>query len=243
MTPGTPYDGFAMWYDDAVRTPFYAQFAHPALLEVCGRVQGLRACDVACGTGAFARLLAGAGATVTGVDLSEPMLELARRAERLEPLGIEYAVDDAHTLASLPDDAFDMVTCSLGLTDIPDLSAAMGAMARLLRPGGTLTFSIPHPCFQLPHYEWATMADGRPGMAISGYFDEGHWRSTNTEGVRYRVGAHHRRLETYVDTLVEAGFIIERMTEPRIPEGIQDVYRQLPAFLMVRARKAQPHPP
>ncbi|HAL49192.1 MAG TPA: class I SAM-dependent methyltransferase, partial [Dehalococcoidia bacterium] len=46
------------------------------------------------------------------------------------------------------------------------------------------------------------------------YFAEGFWRSENPDGVRGKVGAHHRTLSTYLNGLVEAGLSLERLVEP-----------------------------
>lgn len=56
-----------------------------------------------------------------------PMIEAARRHESAEPLGIRYLVDDAQSLTAVRAGSFDIVTCQLGLTDIPDLTLALTA--------------------------------------------------------------------------------------------------------------------
>jgi ubiquinone/menaquinone biosynthesis C-methylase UbiE len=79
------------------------------------------------------------------------MIEAARSYEASDPLGIRYLIDDAQRLATLAAASFDVVTCQLGLMDIPDLGAALASAARVLHPGGALVFVIGHPCFLAPH--------------------------------------------------------------------------------------------
>jgi ubiquinone/menaquinone biosynthesis C-methylase UbiE len=67
------------------------------------------------------------------------------RAEQDQPLGISYLLADI--AGWQPDTAFDLATCSFGLSDIDDLDGCLAAVARALRPGGTFAFSILHPCF------------------------------------------------------------------------------------------------
>lgn len=239
-TEGTPYDAVADWYDRFADGPLFTDLIHPGIVALCGEVRDAALCDVACGTGALTRLLAGRDARVTGVDLSEPMLAIARRYEAEEPLGITYVQADAQSLTPLEDGQFDLVTCSHGLTDILDLADTVAAIRRVLRPGGMFVFSIPHPCFQTPHYEWTVLPDGRTGEIVAGYFEERYWRSENTAGVRYRVGAYHRRLGTYLTALADAGFRLERMEEPQAQGAVaveNPGYAELPAVILVRMRR------
>ncbi|MEU3627619.1 SAM-dependent methyltransferase [Amycolatopsis coloradensis] len=101
----------------------------------CGQASG-DVLEVAVGTGLNLPLYPG-GVTLTGIDLSDGMLDIARgRAESLgHPVTLRRA--DAH---DLPFDAgsFDTVVCTLGLCAIPDHGKALGEMARVLRPGGRL---------------------------------------------------------------------------------------------------------
>ena len=82
----------------------------PTLLELVGEVNGQTICDLACGQGCIARALARRGARVTGVDLAEQMVVLARRSEEPEPLGIAYLQDVAQSAHTLPEASFDGTT-------------------------------------------------------------------------------------------------------------------------------------
>jgi 2-polyprenyl-3-methyl-5-hydroxy-6-metoxy-1,4-benzoquinol methylase len=70
---------------------YYRLLIHgPALLAACGNVRGRAALDVGCGQGYFSRLLANAGAAVTGIDVSDKLVARADEIEAREPLGIAY---------------------------------------------------------------------------------------------------------------------------------------------------------
>jgi len=235
-----PYDVIAEWYDQLVRTdPLYRELVLPSLLGLIDDPQGQMICDLACGQGFVARELARQGASVIGVDVSVSLLALARRYEHIEPLGIQYREDNAHVLATIADSSVDGVTCSMALMNIPDLVACARSVRRILKPDGWAVVAMTHPCFQTPRAEWVQKSDGSDVREVSGYFDEGYWKSPNPEGVRGQVGEHHRMLSTYLNTFVDAGFTFERMHEPqatgerakRVPGN-----REIPSILSMRFR-------
>jgi len=235
------YDNIAAWYDATMRAESPVQAVTlPTLFDLLGDLHGQRLCDLACGQGYVTRQLAQRGADVVGIDLSAKLLAIARQEEATNPLGITYQVDDAETLATLAGNAFDGVVCHLALMDIPDLPATLQAVWRVLRPAGWFVFSITHPCFEAPHAAWITKADGQIGREITTYFAEGHWRSSNPTGVRSQVGAHHRTLSTYINTLLETGFSLTRLVEPQATAQTAErkpEYAVVPAFMILRAEK------
>jgi demethylmenaquinone methyltransferase / 2-methoxy-6-polyprenyl-1,4-benzoquinol methylase len=92
---------------------------------------GTRALDVATGTGDLAIELARRGAEVTGLDFSEPMLELARR----KAPGIGWVQGNALELP-YDDGEFDAVTVGFGARNFADLGRGLAEMARVAKPGG-----------------------------------------------------------------------------------------------------------
>lgn len=119
------------------------------LVEAAAVRPGQAVLDVACGTGIVARTaaerLAGEG-SVTGVDVNEAMLAVARR---LRP-DVEWRQADA---AQLPfaDDSFDVVLCQASLMYFPDRARALSEMARVRRDDGTVAVQV-----------WARL-DDQPG--------------------------------------------------------------------------------
>lgn len=240
MTTGS-YDPIADWYDAYVQErPIYREVILPGLFDLVGDVQGQEVCDLACGQGLVSRELARRGARVTGVDVAEKMLELARGYEEAEPLGIHYVQDDARLLAGLDDAVFDGATCNMGLMNISDITPTFQALRRVLKPYGWFVFSITHPCFETPHARWNEREDGTIAREVWGYFDERLWQSHNPNGVRGKMAEHHRMLGTYVNTLIDARFVLERMTEPQAT-GQRSVQvpgsREVPSILLMRWRR------
>ncbi len=116
------------------------------LMEVAALRPGERVLDVACGTGAVTRLAAervGPAGTVTGLDLNPGMLAVARSAT---PPGISVEWHEASAESMpLPDEAFDVVLCQLGLQFMQDKPAALREMWRVLARGGRLVLSVTGP--------------------------------------------------------------------------------------------------
>ncbi len=82
--------------------------------------------------------------------------------------------------------------------------------------------------------------NGTVNREVAGYFAEIFWYSGNPNGVRGLVGAYHRTLSTYLNSLLDAGFILDYFAEPQATGYIADRipgYRESPGVLVVRCRK------
>ena len=238
--PVSTYDDIAEWYrerygvEPVMDDPFF-----PAVQDLIGDVAGLRLCDLGCGEGRVSRHLAAAGARVTGVDLSGRLLAMAARREERELRGVSYVRDDAQQLTAFRDAVFDGVVCHMALMDIPELAPTVRAVARVLKPNGWFAFSILHPCYQTRPSGQVTAPDGSLLRTVGEYFTEGFWRSDERPGPPGRVGAYHRTLATYVNTLTGAGLGVERLGEPRVAPGplVRTIWQEVPAVLVARCRK------
>ena len=133
---------------------FRVHWNNPAFLEFIGDLNGKKVLDAGCGEGTNTRIFARRGARITGVDLSDKMLEFARAEELREPLGIRYVHTSYTDLGVFEAGSFDAVVSTMALMDGPDFPAAMREVARVLRPGGMLAFSILHPCFATKGMGW-----------------------------------------------------------------------------------------
>ena len=115
--------------------------ARTALLAAASLVEGEQVLDVACGTGLLtfeaARRVGSAG-QVVGVDLSDKMIEAARR---MPGTNVNFRRMDARQL-DLPAQSVDAVLCGLGLMYVPDPLVAVTEMLRVLRPGGRVALAV-----------------------------------------------------------------------------------------------------
>lgn len=140
--------GFVELYD-AVIVPQWSMPFGRLLLSVFltqSRQTGWQVLDVACGTGyptvELARYL-GQDCDIAGLDPWEAAIRRAREKASEEWLrNVTFVVGNV-LQSRIPDGTFDTVTCNLGLPSFADRRAALGAMARLLHPGGTLLLTTP----------------------------------------------------------------------------------------------------
>jgi demethylmenaquinone methyltransferase/2-methoxy-6-polyprenyl-1,4-benzoquinol methylase len=115
------------------------------LLDLVGVFKGARVLDLACGTGDLAFAAVERGATTTGLDLTPRMVQLASAKPTLHPTKMNWLVGDM-TVLPVKTGTFDLVTTGYGLRNVPDLSAALTEIHRVLKPGGfmgSLDFNRP----------------------------------------------------------------------------------------------------
>ena len=97
--------------------------------------------DVGCGGGILTESMAAAGAKVTGIDLSEKALSVARLHLFESGLSVDYRLISAEDLAEEMPVHFDVVTCMEMLEHVPDPASTIAACAHLVKPGGHVFFS------------------------------------------------------------------------------------------------------
>ena len=123
---GSAPENYQRYFVPAIGGPFAADLIAEAALR-----SGERVLDVACGTGVVARLAAervGPGGTVAALDLNPAMLSVARSLPSTGA-AIRWYETSAESIP-LPDTAFDVVLCQLGLQFVADKSAALREMRR-----------------------------------------------------------------------------------------------------------------
>lgn len=104
-------------------------------------LQGKRVLDVGCGGGILAEGMASRGARVTGIDLSDKALSVARLHLYESNLEIDYRHQSAESLAAEMPATFDVVTCMEMLEHVPDPASIVSACAAMVKPGGHVFFS------------------------------------------------------------------------------------------------------
>ncbi len=104
-------------------------------------LSGKKVLDVGCGGGILAESMASKGAVVTGIDLAEKPLGVARLHLLETGVQVDYRVVSAEALAAQQPASFDVITCMEMLEHVPDPASTIQACATLLKPGGQAFFS------------------------------------------------------------------------------------------------------
>jgi SAM-dependent methyltransferase len=181
--------------------------------------------DAACGTGRHTAYLLSAGREVIGVDSSEAMLARARD-------NLPHADLRQGDLLALPleDGAVAGAVCALALSHLPEIAPAIAELARVLRPGGRLVISNPHPL----------------GTGVLG------WRATFVApaGTRSAIPEHPHLPGDYVAAFAAAGLVPRRCVEPALTrdqararakaghaDAFEDALTGLPAVIVWEAER------
>ncbi|MES9968669.1 MAG: bifunctional 2-polyprenyl-6-hydroxyphenol methylase/3-demethylubiquinol 3-O-methyltransferase UbiG [Candidatus Thiodiazotropha sp.] len=131
------------WWDpDSEFKPLHE--INPLRLEYIQRLaplEGKQVLDVGCGGGILSESMAANGAQVTGIDMGEAPLQVARLHLLESDLEINYERIPVERLAQEQPEQFDVVTCMEMLEHVPDPASVVNACARLAKPGGKLFFS------------------------------------------------------------------------------------------------------
>jgi ubiquinone/menaquinone biosynthesis C-methylase UbiE len=176
----------------------------PALQAMLPPLQGQRILDLGCGYGWFCRYARdNHAASVVGLDISEKMLTQARNMTTGE--GISYQREDLDAL-TLAADSFELVYSSLALHYLQDIERLLVTIYQALTPGGMLVFSAEHPIYTAPLTQgWIKDKTGQLSWPVNHYQQEGE-RISNwfAEGVKKQ----HRKLATWINALIGAGFEI-----------------------------------
>lgn len=213
----------------------------PVLFSLLPVLEGKTIIDLGCGYGEncieFSRLGA---REVVGVDISSKMLEIAEKENRDEK--IKYINRSMSDLSKL-DGKYDVVVSSLAIHYIEDFDKLLKDIYNLLNEDGIFIFSQEHPLTTALKDEnhWSKDKDGNIlHYNLSNY---GMLGERKTSWIVDGVIKYHRTFSSIFNSLVEAGFIVEKVLEPIPSEEIIEKYPwyrkgyHKPDFLMIKARR------
>ena len=216
----------------------------PILLAMLPELAGKRVLDIGCGMGHHAKHYSEMGAeSVLGIDISEKMLEFARNNHGAKNITYrQMALEDIGEL----DEMFDVITSSLVFDYAEDLDKLMKDVNGIMKDGASLVFSMSHPMVTAydGRYPKFTCSDSgeRIYVNIRNYSVEGK-RTINRIVDQYEL--YHRTFSSILNSLINAGFMIEECQEAYASEELMSKYPEKfggtvhrPEFLFFRCRKA-----
>ena len=219
------YDGLAEWYERQLTGPLcdVTRISIEMLVSLLGPGPG-RCLDLGCGTGIAVPHLTASDWAVTGIDASRDQLRLAR--DRIGA-GTELLQGDATNLP-FDDGNFDAIVARFVHNDVDDFAAVASEIARVLRPGGRFVHVGMHPCFDGHFVE--VRDEGR--LIHRGYWERARKRNgvgIRPGGIRSRVGARDIPLSDFLNAVLLADLMLERVEEPTAEDP--------PTVLGISARK------
>lgn len=248
----------ADWYADLLtssRNDLQTDLVWPGVLKLLEPLEGARILDVACGEGSFDRQLASHGASVTGIDESERLIDFANKLSNPEDPEARFLVADARRLASLNLGPFDAACSLLALMNIDDIDTVLRAIHDTLVPGGRFVGVVLHPSFRSPkRTSWGW--EGRDAQDQRQYRRVDAYMSRSAIPIIMNPGAvadgaepvttttYVRPLQTYVQAMTQAGFLIDAIEEWTSPRESEPGPRaaeenrardEFPMFLAIRA--------
>jgi 2-polyprenyl-3-methyl-5-hydroxy-6-metoxy-1,4-benzoquinol methylase len=201
----------------------------PQVLDFLGDVAGRTLLDAGCGEGYLARLLASRGASVTAVDISPRLVELAKSQDSIG--NVRYLVQNLSK--GLPDsrESFDLVVSNLVLNDVYDYVGYIRTLGEVTKPGGRVVLSMNNP------YSAVFREKARS------YYDSGTailYRGLSNEGVH--VYHFHQTFEDYMTAFREAGFLLRSLSDLRatgdIPPHIV-IEERMPFIIVLQLVKSK----
>ena len=220
---GPHYDGVAAWYDREFATSELGVFGRRSVVALLGDGSGTLL-DVGCGGGAHAVAFAELGWTVSGVDISEDQLRLARNR------GVNAVQARAEELP-FTDATFDAVVSMWTHTDVEDFPAMLREIARVLRPSAPFVYIGAHPASSAPTRDSSRRRARRslhPGYRETARYTDAPGISPH--GLRAKVGARHLPLGLFIQSFLEAGLAIEQFSEE--PDD-----REFPYVVLLRCQR------
>ncbi|MFC7071704.1 methyltransferase domain-containing protein [Halovenus rubra] len=226
------YSKLAQTYQSQEESPYCTDLEFPAMTDLLPNIEAKRVLDAGCGHGRYAEWLAEKGGDVVAVDNNTEMLEQAR--QRLtDDVDIRRG-DITEPLEFADDGSFDGVVSGLPLHYVEDWHEAFTEFARLLRPGGFLVFSAQHP------------VDEYIAFDAENYFETEQEQMTWSAGSdEVDVPFYRRPFSEVINPLIETGFQIDELVEPRPTEGFKEKKPEsyekrlkYPTFLCIRASKS-----
>lgn len=207
-------------------------------LHLLGDVRDLDVLEYGCGAAQWSIALAKRGARVVGLDNSERQLAYAYRNVEMAAVNVPLVHAPAEA-TPFADASFDIVFCDHGAMSFAAPERTIPEVARILRPGGILAFSVEHP-MHAAAWDDATNAVSR--TLHHPYFTLDRLTDPSDDSVGFA-----RPIAVYVDLLHAHGFTLEKLLEPRPPQDAKSTYndfvspawaRDFPAELMMRARRS-----
>ncbi|AZB42385.1 class I SAM-dependent methyltransferase [Bacillus sp. FJAT-42376] len=209
----------------------------PAMLELIGSPEGKSVLDLGCGDASLGLALLEKGcSSYLGIEGSNNMFEEAIRVLEDTEGKMELCQMEEY---SYPAEVFDLVVSQLAIHYIENMDSLFHSIIHTLKPGGRFVFSLQHPLLTSSGKS-AKSGEKRSDWIVDDYF---HTGKRVEDWMGEQVVKYHRTAGDYFSALTEAGFIIDKMMEPKPDPALfsdPEEYRRrmrIPLFLLFSCTK------
>lgn len=234
------WDSSAERFFERTALPEYGPFSpEEDQLNLFGDITDKKVLDIGCGSGHSLQYMGDKGAAeLWGLDLSTKQIETANTLLSKQKVKVSLFESPMEDNPGLPSNYYDIIYSIYALGWTVDLPSTLANIHNYLKPGGTFIFSWEHPIHDRLSYEQSSFTLKK---------------SYNIEGPEYNEAWHsnvvtyHRKLSTYINTLIDSNFIIEKVIDdvilPEIPsENPSKWYsthkaQLVPATFIIKASK------
>lgn len=207
---------------------FFQILQWPAIVSLLDPQPAHHILDVACGNGLTSRKLAVLGASVTAIDFSTELIELAKSrpnpGDRITYQVLDATDEDALVKALSPTAPFDSALCNMALFDMAEIEPLFRALRKLLKPGGVFVFSLTHPAFNnsscvhvVEEVDWDGEIKTVYSVKISRYMNPYVARGLALRNQPAPQPYFERPLQYYMNTGFENGFVLDGFEERAFP--------------------------
>ncbi len=248
MNISTSWGKVAKWYDELLNKNSYQKdLILPNLIRLLKIKKGEKLLDLGCGQGFFSREFAKLGGSVTGIDISSELIEIAKK---YKGESVEYHVAQANELTFLTNETIDKITIILALQNIENVNNVIAECCRVLKPDGSIFIVLNHPAFRIPKKSsWGFDIDRKiQYRRIDSYLGETKEQIAMHPGIKpwEKTISFHRPLQFYFKVLNKYGFCVSRLEEwnslkisesgPR-KDAEDTARREIPLFLFFECSK------
>ncbi len=250
--PKGSWEPVAKWYGEYMGKEggdFQKDIIFPGALRLLDPVDEADYLDLACGQGAFSRLLSQkVKASIIGIDASSSLIE---QAKKTMPKSIKFMVGDALSFAKhVPAESQDGIVCNLAIQNIDPLEPVIKQAALVLKQGGYFVITMNHPAYRQPRQSgWGWDEERKlQYRRVDKYMGEYEMPIIAHPGSApsIKTYSYHRPLSVYINTLAKHGFMIDALEEwvsekhsdsgPRA-KAENTARKEIPLFLAIRAVK------
>ncbi len=231
---------------------FHKKLILPVLEKLLSIEGGENILDLACGNGQLSRWMAGKGATVHGVDISENLVSIARRKSEMYRDSISYSVLDItepEDLEKLEGREYDSIVCNMAVMDTPEIAPLAHSVSHLLKSGGKFVMSTTHPCFNTADMKKVAIESEEGGVLKEtiGIHTDRYLTPRKIFGLAIRGQPEaqpyfERPLNMILRPFLEHGLLLNSLEEPSFTDSEQDEkgewhswrrYSEIPPVLIV----------